>query len=453
MKGWGKAKNGVLGKKGVGKAEGGVAVLFPGPEGWELWSGPAHEPVCMGPAEQPRKLRPSAGCIMGLPTRSFFSLPLWVPVVEDSPAREQTQIKLEMKGMLGVNPEAAIWNYDAIRKEALPPSPEGETMTRQLEATAVLTVPFQEDWLVEEASRYEPAARMLAPPAGGFCGVLRRELGRWVADFYVEGKWLHSQALLSAELDAAAAVELGATQAQLQGEGAFPRLDGWWVREAGAQIGADFRQSLEAPVHLEDRTPPQPSPEAWNLPPPALTELRMERAQGAKRKRLIRIGLLAYAVIGLGFVVWLLWPLIQLKSARSELARIGDEAGQIRQTALLWREGGACFDSQRNVLELLWQVSRPLIEADPAEIEGVRLTLFDANNRRVSLQGEGKDLEVVEKYFNWLKAQSSLAFLEWKHPQPRLLPTGNAQFQVEGSFPGMEEAEPEGGDNAETNAP
>ena len=453
MRTGGKGRNGFLGKKSSAKAEGGVTILFPGPEGWELWSGPAHQPVCTGPAEQPRKLRPVAGCVMGLPTRSFFSLPLWVPVVEDSPAREQTQIKLEMKGMLGANPEAAIWNYDAIRKEVLPPSPEGETMTRQLEATAVLTVPFQEDWLVEEASRHEPAARMLVPPAGGSCGVLRRELGRWVADFYVEGKWLHSQTLLSAELDASAAVELAATQAQLQGEGVLSRLDGWWVREAGARVGADFRQGLELPVHLEDRTPPQPSSEAWNLPPPALTELRTERAQGAKRKRLIRTGLLAYAAVGLFFVAWLIWPLIRLKTARNELARIGDEAGQIRQTALLWREGGACFDPRRNVLELLWQVSRPLIEADPPQIEGVRLTLFDANNRRVSLQGEGKDLEVVEKYFNWLKAEPSLAFLQWKHPQPRLLPTGNAQFQVEGSFPGMEEAESEGGDNAETNAP
>ena len=81
MRTGGKGRNGFLGKKSSAKAEGGVTILFPGPEGWELWSGPAHQPVCTGPAEQPRKLRPVAGCVMGLPTRSFFSLPLWVPVV------------------------------------------------------------------------------------------------------------------------------------------------------------------------------------------------------------------------------------------------------------------------------------------------------------------------------------------------------------------------------------
>ena len=114
-------------------------------------------------------------------------MPLWVPVVEDSPVREQTQIKLEMKGLLGANPEGAIWNFEGIRKEQLPATGEEEPVTRQLEATAVLTVPFHEEWLVEEAARYEPAGRMLAAPGGGATGVLRRELGRWVADFYLSG--------------------------------------------------------------------------------------------------------------------------------------------------------------------------------------------------------------------------------------------------------------------------
>ena len=453
MKENGKVKNGAVRKKNPGGTAAHPTIVFPGPEGWELWGGPAEQPGFVGPAEQPRKLRPAPGCVMGLPTRSFYSLPLWVPVVEDSAAREQTQIKLEMKGMLGANADAAVWNFEDIRKESLPPSPEGEVALRQLEATAVLVTSFPEDWLLEEAVRYEPAARMLVAPANGTYGVLRRELSRWVADFYQDGKWLHSQALLSLALDGAAAVELSATRAQLEGEGVISRFEGWLVRDAAAVVGEDFRQALDHPVRVEERPPPRSPERSWNLPPPALTELRAARALGARRTRMIRTGVVAYLALGLLFVGWLIWPVIQLKAARRELVRIGEEAGRIRQTALLWREGGACFDPRRNVLELLWQVSRPLIETDPPKIEGVRLTLFEANNRRVSLQGEGKDLEVVEKYFNWLKAEPALAFLQWKHPQPRLLPTGNAQFQAEGSFPGMEETEPEGGGNAEANAP
>jgi len=433
---------------------GGPAVLFPGPDGWEMWSGPADRPVCTGPAEEPRKLRPAPGCVMSLPSRCFFSVPLWVPVVEESPAREQTQIKLEMKGMLGANPEAAVWNFGAIRREQMPPGPEGESAVRQLEATAVLATPFPELWLVEQATRYEPAGRLLAAPQSGFQGVLRRELGRWVADFYLEGKWLHSQPLLAPSLDAAAAVELAATTCQLEGEGVLPRLDGWLIREPGAAVGPEFRQALEAPLRLEDRIAPVPPADSWNLPPPALTELRAERAQGARRKGMIRTGVIAYLAVGLLFITWLAWPLVRLKLAQAELSKISEEAGKIRQTAMLWQEAGACLDPRRNVLELLWQVSRPLLEGEPPKIEGVRLTLFDMNSRRVLLQGEGKDLEVVEKYFQWLKSDPALAIYQWKNPQPRLLPTGYAQFQAEGVMPGMAEAEAEeGGDNANPNSP
>lgn len=431
----------------------GPAVLFPGPEGWELWSGPTAQPVCQGPAEEPRKLRPGAGCIMSLPARSFFSLPLWVPVVEESPAREQTQIKLEMKGMLGANPDSAVWNFEAVRREQLPPTPEGEAVARQLEATAVLASPFEEKWLMEEAARYEPAGRLLGTPQAGTSASLRRELGRWVADFYEQGKWLHTQPLLASQLDGSAAVELQITVNQLQGEGVLGDLESWRVRDPGAAIGEDFRRILGVPVRLEDRMPPRSPASAWNLPPLALTELRAARAESSRRKKYIQTGLAAYLALGLLCLAWLAWPLVRLQLARAELATIGEEAERIRQTAMLWREAGSCFDPRRNTLELLWQVSRPLIEEDPPKIDGVRLTLFDLNHRRLLIQGEGKDLEVVEKYFQWLKGDDALAFCEWKNPQPRLLPNGYAQFQAEGAFPGMAETESEGEENANPVAP
>ena len=390
---------------------------------------------------------------MSLPSRSFLSLPLWVPVVEDSPAREQTQIKLEMKGLLGANPEGAIWNFEGIRKEQVPSTGEEEPVTRQLEATAVLAVPFHEEWLVEEADRYEPAGRMLPAPGGGATGVLRRELGRWVADFYVSGKWLHTQALLASSLDVSAAVELGATVAQMEGEGILPRLENWILREPGTAMAEDFRKILGGSIRVEDRIPPGSPVEPWNLPPPALTELRAERAAGAKRKKLIRAGLTGYLAIALLAMAFLAWPLIRLKLAEAELGKIGPESQKIATTAMLWREAGAWLEPKRNALELLWQVSRPLIESEPAKIEGVRLTLFDLNAKRLLLQGEGKDLELVEKYLQWLKNEPALAGFTWKNPQPRLLANGNAQFQAEGIPPGVSTEVEEGGEDENANAP
>ena len=438
MKFFGRARNGKAAKKISTPSLGGISVLFPGPEGWELWSGLPSQPVCAGPAETPQKLRPNPGCVVSLPSRSFFSVPLWVPVVEDSPAREQTQMKLEMKGMLGGSPESAVWNFESIRREQMPGESDGEVIHRQLESTAVLALPFREDWLVEEASRYEPAGRMLPAPATGSIGILRRELGRWVADFYQGGKWLHTQPLLSPRLDGAAAVELTTTTAQLESEGILSRLDGWWVRDVGISLEEGFRKGLPSPVQMENRPPPEALGEAWNLPPPALTELRAERLRGAQKKKLIRTALLAYLVLGFLVTAVFVWPLVRLLMAKRELSKIGAEAASIQSTAMLWREAGAWLEPRRNALELLWQVSRPLIESDPPKVEGVRLTLFDLNSKRLLLQGEGKDLERVEKYLQWLKNEPTLAGFTWKNPQPRLLGNGNASFTAEGIPPGVD---------------
>jgi len=448
-----KEKHPSAGKKRPAGPEGGLSVIFPGPDGWELWGGLPGHPVCSGPADQPRKLRPGVGSVMSLPCRSFFSLPLWVPLVEDSPAREQTQIKLEMKGMLGANPETSIWNFQGIRKEEFPAAGDAEPVRRQLESTAVLVAPFQEEWVVEEAARYEPAGRMLPAPGGGAFGSLRRELGRWVADFYDGGKWLHSQPLLAPALDALAAVELTTTLAQLEGEGILTRVEEWLIREPGAVFSEEFRLGLKAPVRAEDRVAPRAPLEPWNLPPPALTELRDQRIRTARRQQWVRTGLLLYLAIGTLAAAFLGWPMVRLKLAQAELRKIGPEAETIRACAMLWREAGAWLDPRRNALELLWQVSRPLIETDPPKIEGVRLTLFDLNSKRMLLQGEGKDLELVEKYFNWLKHEPALAGFTWKNPQPRLLPNGNAQFQAEGIPPGVSAEGAEGGENANADAP
>lgn len=355
--------------------------------------------------------------------------------------------------MLGANPESAVWNFETIRKEQLPPAAEGEAITRQLEATAVLTSPFREDWLLDEAARYEPAGRMLPAPGPGSPGVLRRELGRWVADFYQGGKWLHTQPLLAPRLDGAAAVELVSIAAQLEGEGILTQLDGWFVRDATESVGEDFRKAVQVSLQTEGRIPPSAPREIWNLPPPALTERRAERSRGAQRQHFIRMGILAYALVISAALAWFAWPLVRLKITQAELGRIGTEAASIRDTAMLWREAGAWLDPRRNALELLWQVSRPLIEGEPPKIEGVRLTLFDLNPRRLLLQGEGKDLERVEKYFQWLKNEPSLAGFTWKNPQPRLLANGNAQFQAEGIPPGISAESEEEGQDANANSP
>ena len=441
-------------KKGKGKAAAGPVFIFPGPEGWEAWSTTEDGAQCVGPMDSPKKVEGAVGCVVCLPSRSFFSIPLWIPVEEGIAPRELAKIALESKNLLGTNPDAAVWAMEAIRTEPVPAVGEGEPGSRQLEAVAVLTGALEEEWLLEEAGRHEIAGRVLPAPAGGASGVLRKELGRWVVDFYSGGKWLHTQPLLARELQSSVSAEIASLLAQMDAEGTLGPLSLFVLRDEGElpSGGQDFLKQLPCPVRTESRAAPRLPTAPWDLEPAVLAERRLAKAQMGERRKFIRMGIGLYAALMALAVVYVSVPLVRRHLIQRELAGIGVESAKIRDAAMSWREAGALVNPKMNALELLWQVSRPLIEKDPGEIDGVRLTTFDYNSKRLLLQGEGKDLEQTEKYFEWLKKEPMLAAFQWKHPQPTLLPNGNARFQAEGLPLGSQVSE-EGGTDANPDAP
>ena len=441
-------------KKGKGKAATGPVFIFPGPEGWEAWSTTEDGAQCVGPMDSPKKVEGAVGCVVCLPSRSFFSIPLWIPVEEGIAPRELAKIALESKNLLGTNPDAAVWAMEAIRTEPVPAVGEGEPGSRQLEAVAVLTGTLEEEWLLEEAGRHEIAGRVLPAPAGGASGVLRKELGRWVVDFYSGGKWLHTQPLLARELQSSVSAEIASLLAQMDAEGTLGPLSLFVLRDEGElpSGGQDFLKQLPCPVRTESRAAPRLPTAPWDLEPAVLAERRLAKAQMGERRKFIRMGIGLYAALMALAVVYVSVPLVRRHLIQRELAGIGVESAKIRDAAMSWREAGALVNPKMNALELLWQVSRPLIEKDPGEIDGVRLTTFDYNSKRLLLQGEGKDLEQTEKYFEWLKKEPMLAAFQWKHPQPTLLPNGNARFQAEGLPLGSQVSE-EGGTDANPDAP
>jgi hypothetical protein len=443
-------------KKIKGKNLSGPVFVFPGPEGWELWSTADGEVQCMGPAEDPQKLRAPEQAVVCLPSRSFLSVPLWISVEEGIAPRDLAKIALEAKNLLGANPEVAVWGMEPIRTEPIAVAGQDEPGLRQLEATAILAGPLEENWLLEQAGRHEIAGRVLPAPGGGSSAVLRKELGRWVVDFYSGGKWLHTQPLLGRELQAGVATEIGALLAQLEAEGTLPDLNLLVLRDEGdAGVGVqEFLSLLPCPVRTETRGAPRLPAGPWDLQPPLLTERRLAKSQKAKKQRSIQTGLTVFVVLILAAMVYFAVPLVQLKKVEKELVGIAPEADKIREASQSWQEAGVLVNPKMNALELLWEVSRPLIEKDPGEIDGVRLTTFDFNTKRLLLQGEGKDLEQTEKYFEWLKMEPMLSEYQWRHPQPTLLPNGNARFQVEGIPAGAEVVkEEEGGSDANVNAP
>lgn len=68
-------------------------------------------------------------------------------------------------------------------------------------------------------------------------------------------------------------------------------------------------------------------------------------------------------------------------------------------------------------------------------MEGVQLTVFDLNAKRLVLQGKAADVVKVQAYVDWLKNNPALARFTWNSGQPRLAADGTATFSVEGTLP------------------
>lgn len=190
--------------------------------------------------------------------------------------------------------------------------------------------------------------------------------------------------------------------------------------------------------------PPRLPAAPWNLEPPALVEHRQEQVANQRRRKFQRVGLAVYAVGMAAAATVILSTWVRIQMVARELGEIAGPAGRVESTAMVWREAAALVDPASNALEVLWQVSRPMVTPEPPMMEGVQLTVFDLNARRLVLQGKAADVVKVQVYVDWLKNNPALARFTWNSGQPRLAPDGTATFSVEGRIPQAGTAEEEG---------
>ena len=399
-------KNGISrGKKGEKEAAP-FSLIFPGPERWEFWQGASPESLApSGSADQPRDLPMPGGVILCFPGSVFCSLPLWNPVTEGVSARDQAALNLEERGLLGSDPESAVWAADSIRRQSLRAG-EGE---RELSASAVLHTQIPPDLILEGIRHHEIPGRLLRPPGEGPGAVLRRELGRWVLDLYDRGKWLHSQTLLARELDDEAAREIRLLLAQMEQEQV---CQGWRELVVRGAVSPDAAELMGQRTGLRlvrgEETRPFLLPSLpWDLLPREVADQRQAKQKQKRFRTLVAWALAVDLALWSLATLFVLVPGIQLWRLEQALSPLRPEYRRLAKTKLIWEELRSLTNPSGTALEVLHQVTQPLLGENPKL--DIKLTVFSFGPDELQVEGvTGQNEQVIRDYLATVSANAAL---------------------------------------------
>lgn len=399
-------KNGISRAKKNEKEMAALSIIFPGSERWELWQGATWQSLApVASAEKPGGLPPPAGAIFCFPGSVFSSLPLWNPVAEGVSPREQAGLNLEGRGLLGADPEAAVWALDSIRRQSFGPG-EGE---RELSASAILQTQIPPDLILEEIRRHEIPGRLLPAPGSGPGVVLRKELGRWVLDLYDHGQWLHSQTLLARELGEEAAREIRLLLVQLEQEGVF---HGCRELVAAIPVSRDVAETMARLMGLrwvqrekaqEFVMPSSP----WDLLPNEVAQGRQTKLQQKRVRHAVTFFLAGDLALWAVAALFVLVPAIRLWHLEHALAPVRPEYQRLLQTKQTWEELRSLTDPTGSALEVLNQVAQPLLGDKPKM--AVKFTAFSFGPAELVVQGvTGLGEQVIADYLLSLSSNPAL---------------------------------------------
>lgn len=394
---------------------------IPGAEGFQTWRSRGKEPLSPEPAGG--KLRKADW--IGIPAKALVSIPLRFHGIDAGRREAAAQLELESAGLGTESQQPHLFEARFYNEEA-----------RDQHAWAcVQAAPLQKEVLDAGLdARYAPSV-CFQPLIKGKAAVWKEAGGLALALPDEDGQPLHVQALTSREPDEDAAAEIRCILAAAELAGAAPEIESLQLRlsnEEAAESLEDRRQfasALDFPAVIESPPPPRPPAENWRLVPEPVVKRRQARAQ-RRLLTLVATGTMLLIVAGLAAFAAGLWTREQkLRTEIADLAALEPRLEVIRKANGHWNNLEQALTPKHYPVELFHQ----MVQLLPPE--GIRLTLFELNNEKLTIAGEASSVNHAISFREDLAGAP--AFKDWGFAasSPSVLPDGRATFQAEGTRP------------------
>jgi len=394
-----------------------TTLILPGSGRWEIW--PAGANGAAASATPQRVDSPSAapidriGCV-GLPVRYVHALPMWIVKSDAAPLAGMIDAQIERRSLGG--PAAGAPHISRL---------VADETARQLHLAIVLSPSLPEAVSIGKAPRFEPTPVLYPLPPDRL--TLWMEEDRLVAAATRGNKLAYFQALGAPTLDDTVIAEIHCLLLGLMAEGVLARCDGvtLWEPMPEDRVAA-LQAALRIPVEMAPRPHPRLPGEVSDLRPPSV---RLEQSAAARRLRTgrwIAIAAALYLLALAGFGVAAALKYREILALRADIGRDATEIATVRETAAHWKALEPALEPDYYPIERLFQAATLLPP------EGVRLILLEQGFGALQLTGEARNAPAAFEFLEKLKKGPAWAAYQWQMPQPKLLPNGSAQFQIEG---------------------
>ncbi len=399
-------------------------LLFPGAEGWEIWSG-SDELSLLKASGQREALTvegvPKGYFVMAFPVRDVSAAPFVAATGDAEMFPDLADLHLERSGLRAEQSAGSLSDCFTLRSD------EEEALLLPL----VLSPPPEGGLPKRSPNAFDVSARCFVFPANAV--VLWREFGRWVfAVSDKEGQAVYFQALPGASFDAQLAreVALGSAQLAMQEVLTEPVANGQiWIGEDEIAPSEDSLETLsnllQIPVGCFIKPAPQLPFKMSKLLP---ADIRAERV-ARKKAQQVKLAIAAAVVAYLGVIGFLAYRYLDAQE-KTELAekRAADSnpiAEQVTAFNSKWEELKSVVENEYWPVELYYNA----YVAAPKE--GLRLTVAEMHNeiqfqdgqeaelkRFIVLEGESPKAEEAVQFGEDLAKSSYFSEFEWSIGSP-----------------------------------
>lgn len=396
---------------------------IPGAEGFQAWRAKGKE----GAVPEPNAKSAKKTGWIAIPAKALVSIPMRFHGMDASRREAAVQLELEAAGFGAESQQRHLFETHVHNGEA----------RDQQTWTCVQAAPLPKDVLDSGVDAdYAPSVCFQSLEAHK--ARLWKEAGSLaLAIPDADGHPQHCQALTSREPDADAAAEIRCILAATELAGINTEVDSLSLcldDQQAAETMEDRRQfaaALDFPVALEKPFIPRVPAEASRLVPDPVIKKRQARKQ-RRAIMLATVGAVLVTAAGLGAYGAGLWKRQQDLAGESRRLRVLEpKLAEIRSAKARWEALQLALTPEQYPVELLFQ----LVQLLPPE--GIRLTLFEMNEEKITIAGEASSVNHAISLREDLV--SSPAFKEWGFsdgfPNPAVRPDGRAEFHAEGRRP------------------
>ncbi len=386
--------------------------------GWELWATAPGSPRETGrfetlPSGETKNLRAVA-----LPASMVLVLARWLQTTDDSLLPGMVEVLLERQGLTPRDEGGKTFSIAPVLREA----------NRTLVAIRLLNAAVPEGLCQPQVERFEVGADLQPLCRDGL--TLWRESGRLVAAFSRAGSLVHLQSFHEGVLGQSIGIELLCTRLELETE---EILGTEFAISLLGNFSPEESALLESILGVAPTMHPAVNPSLpaarSGLTPPLVEVLRKKNLVRQRWERIL-LGIAAtYGLLLLGLILNVAWLTHSNRNLQKKIAADAPTVTAIRDTDARWRAVESAVNPALYPVEVLFQSASLLPE------DGVRFTLFEENENRVTIRGEANSAAAAFKLVEVIKAKAELADFSWEMPKPNILPNDKAEFQIQGELP------------------